>query len=95
MNIKEVDEGKKIDYSINGNKITFGDDELTINLEKYEKDTDVEINICTDADGLLLTTLAERYVAVIVIPARSYNDDVAVPFSMDNVNLYLFALKEG
>lgn len=88
MIINEINKGEKIKYIVDGNKITFGDDELMINLEKYEKDIEVEINICTDDEGLLLTTLAERYVAVIVIPARS-----EVPFNMDNVTLDLFALE--
>ncbi len=93
MNVNEINNGEKIKYAVEGNKITFGDDELTINLEKYEKDTEVEINICTDSEGLLLTTLAERYVAVIIIPARMYVNDVAVPFKIDNVILNLFALE--
>lgn len=88
MNVNEINKGEKIKYIVDGNKITFGDDELMINLEKYEKDTEVEINICTDNEGLLLTTLAERYVAVIIIPARS-----EAPFNMDNVTLNLFALE--
>ena len=41
MIIKEVNEGKKIAYEVDGNRIYFGDDELMLNLSKYERDVEV------------------------------------------------------
>ena len=38
MNVIEKNQGPKINYVVDGNKITFGDDEITLNLIKYERD---------------------------------------------------------
>lgn len=97
MIIKEVNEGKKIDYEVDGNRIYFGDDELMLNLSKYERDTEVVINICMDSDHILTSSLSEYFVANIIIPARAYKDEEKtkpVAFSMDNVTLTLWALEE-
>ena len=45
-----VNEGKKVDYEINGNKIIFND-ELMLNLAKYERDDPMHIDICEDGFG--------------------------------------------
>lgn len=85
----EQNEGDKIPFSVSGNKITFGDDELTINLEKHERDDENHIDICRDRYGNLVTGvipgLAESYAAQIDIPPREYDfiadgvDDNGVP----------------
>lgn len=73
----DKNKGVKIPYSIGigTNKISF-DDELTLNLEKYERDYDNHIDICRDRNGNLVTGvipgIAERYIAQIDIPAREY-----------------------
>lgn len=76
MIIVEKNEGTKIPYEINGNKITFND-ELSLNLEKYERDDAAHIDICRDKFGNLVTGVipgvAEAYVAEIDIPAREYD----------------------
>ena len=93
MNVIEQNHGKKIDYEVNGNKITFGDDELTLNLSKYERDEEVQIDVCTDDERILIAGPSKYFVANIIIPARSYNDTgEALPFSMDSVTLVLWAL---
>ena len=72
----EKNEGEKIPYEISGNRITFGDDELTINIERHERDDANHIDICRDRFGNLVTGvipgLAENYAAQIDIPPREY-----------------------
>lgn len=125
MKVINANEGPKIPYDVEGNKITF-DDEIMLNLEKKEADADVHIDISTDDFGGLITGIGRDYVAQIDIPARAYeeipveaeeseeaptadseeNDGgmgasgdrierIPIPFSMDNVTLTLFALREG
>ena len=89
----EKNKGKKIDYEVIGNKITFGDDELTLNLAKYERDAEVQIDVCTDDFHILIAGPSKYFVANVIIPARSYDEaGEAVPFSMENVTLVLWAL---
>lgn len=109
--VVEKNEGEKIPYSISTSKITF-DDELTINLEKYERDYDNHIDICRDKYGNLvmgvIPGVAERYVAQIDVPARTYEepyrlsgDDeeetaslTPIPFDIKKCTLTLWALNE-
>lgn len=106
MNIVEKNEGRKIEYEVNGTKVCF-DDDLTINLAKRQEDYDVHIDVCFDKDkNLVIGTAAGRaYVAEIDIPAREYiehepaaEDEEAepptpVPLDMDNVTLSLWAIE--
>ena len=93
MTVIEKNKGTKVAYEVTGNKITFGDDEITLNLSKYERDQDVRIDVCNDDDHILIAGLSKYFVANIIIPARSYDDNgEAVPFSMDGVKLVLWAL---
>ena len=95
MNIIEVNEGVKIEYEVSGDKITFRD-ELMLNLKNYERDFEVEVDICQDDEKILLAGLSKYYVAQIIIPPREYEDEektTPVPFSMDNVTLKLWALE--
>ena len=76
MKIIEKNEGTKINHAVNDNKITFGDECLTLNLERYERDDEINIDICRDKSGNLLTGVipgqADWYCAQIHIPAREY-----------------------
>lgn len=67
----------KCQYALSGGKkITFGDDELTINLASRERDFEVSLDICIDEeDGVVIGTggRAQKYAAQIVIPARRYD----------------------
>ena len=38
MKVIEKNEGAKIPYEVKGTKIVFNDDELTLNLSRYERD---------------------------------------------------------
>lgn len=77
INVVEQNNGEKIRYSVSGNKVTFGDDELTINLERHERDDENHLDICRDKYGNLVTGvipgLAESYAAQIDIPPRDYD----------------------
>ncbi len=100
MIVINVNEGPKIEYEVSGTKITF-DDELMLNLKKYEQDDPVSIDICADVNGNLGTSPAYRYVAQIEIPAREYEETesngettrTAVPFDMDRCTLKLYSLE--
>lgn len=75
IQVIEKEEGKHIDYQVSSKKITFGDDELTINLASRERDYEAVLDICLDTeDGLVIGVgeNAKRYVAQVVIPARAY-----------------------
>lgn len=75
MIVKEKNAGEKIPYTIKGSKITF-DDELMVNVQRFERDDPAHIDICRDRFGNLVTGVipgyAESYVAQIDIPARAY-----------------------
>ena len=63
-----------IDFAVSGGKkVTFGDDELTINLAARERDEAVTLDICIDAESGIVIGVggtAQRYAAQIDIPAR-------------------------
>ena len=73
MKVIEVNEGPKVSYEVDKTRVTFND-ELMLNLAKYEQDDDVHIDICADKNGNLSTATAFRYVAQIEIPARQYRE---------------------
>lgn len=106
MIIIEKNEGTKIDYEVNGTKITF-DDELTLKLSKLQKDDLVHKDICYDAEGDLCIGLKEGkyYVAEIDIPPTEYEeiepegeDDSPslepLPLDMDKVTLTLWSIDD-
>ena len=114
MKIVEKNVGEKIDYSVRGTKLNIND-ELILDLARYERDFDVHIDISEDWAEMLTMGLSDRYVAQIDIPARQYNEIEthseeepeegtaegeniileAVPFSMANVTLTLWAIEKG
>lgn len=102
MNVIEKNEGAKVPYSVDGNKITIRD-EMTLDVSKYERDYPVNLDICNNKDGILIVGLSDYYVAQLEIPERQYTEEtvgedvtmVPVPFDMDNVTLVLWALVGG
>lgn len=76
--VKVIDknEGRKIDWKQTGTKLTFGDDELTINVAKYQKDWPTHVDICGDKDGNLVIGVGEGrfYAAQVDIPEQKYTD---------------------
>lgn len=107
--VVEKNKGKKLSYSVSGNKLTLND-ELMLNLEKYERDYDNHIDVCRDIYGNFIVGVipgAERYVAQIDIPARTYeqpyrlsgdeeedSEMIPVPFDVKRCTLTLWALSE-
>ena len=76
INVVEKTPGQHIQYATTTKKITFGDDELTINLATRERDYEVSLDICIDEeDGVVIGTggKAQKYAAQIIIPARRYD----------------------
>jgi len=73
----EQNEGEKTPWAVSGNRITFGDEELTLNLAAYERDGANHIDICRDRHGNLvmgvIPGLADNYTAQIEIPPREYD----------------------
>jgi len=104
VSIIEKNEGPKINIEQNGTKVIL-DETMTLDLEKYERDFDVHIDICTNEFGFLVFGLDKRYVAQIDIPARTYETiidgedengnplekQVPVPFDMSKVTITLWA----
>lgn len=75
IKVEEKSLGEHIAFSINENNITFGEEELSINLEARERDYKVQMDICRDMDGALVIGTggnATRYVAQVLIPGRIY-----------------------
>ncbi|GHV42502.1 hypothetical protein FACS189490_11610 [Clostridia bacterium] len=103
MNVIYKNDGSYIPYDLSGGKLTLND-ELTLKLDKYERDDPAHIDVCLDRNGNLvmgvIPRLAELYAAQIDIPAREYAETVegeevvftAVPFSPDNATLTLWGL---
>lgn len=73
MNIVEKNDGTKIDYSVDEDKLTLAD-EMTMDLSKYERDYPVHLDICENSDDILVIGISEWYVAQIDIPARQYTE---------------------
>lgn len=75
--IKKPENGKNfVEYSTRTTKVSFGDGEISVDLQKKERDDDVRIDVCMDYMGGLTfgTSGAKLYVAEIFIPARQYID---------------------
>mgnify|MGYP001056045831 CR=1 FL=1 len=108
MKIIEANEGPKIHYEESGTWINF-DDQIMLNLKKSEADHDVHIDITSDAFGRLNTGAGdETEVPNPDYVEPTEDDDTGagyvnktitkrepLPFSMENVTVTLFALKEG
>ena len=97
--------GVKVDLRVSGTKVYLGDDEMVLNLSKYERDDPVHIDIGLNARGLLTFGVSDRYAVQIDIPGREYElvdsgeldengsprmKKVAQPFSMNNVTITLW-----
>lgn len=71
MIVIEKNIGQKIEYSVKGTKLNIND-ELILDLARYERDFDMHIDISENWAGMLTMGIADRYVAQIDIPAREY-----------------------
>lgn len=102
MIIIEKNEGTKIAYEAVGTKLFLGDDELMLNLTKYQRDWPVHIDICTNRDGMLVVGTGDGlyYTAQVEIPPVEYTDPPEgeegggspIPLDMDAVTLTLWSM---
>lgn len=88
IQVIEKNEGTKLDYEVVGTKLFLGDDEIMVNLAKYEKDEPVHIDVVRNWDGALATSIGKNdddlsYAAQIDIPARAYTEKVEKVPAMD------------
>lgn len=102
MQVIEKNEGPKIAYEENGTKVTLGDDELMINVAKYQRDWPVHIDICSNRDKQLVigTGGGLYYVAQLDIPEIKYTEPEneeetpePLPIDMKDVVLTLWSLE--
>lgn len=96
MIINEKNVGKKIAYRVSGNFIYIGaDDDLALNLKKYERETEKQVDVTMDKDGMLLVGTDQEgyFVAQITVPKRAYDGSVAIPFNPDNCTLDLWSIE--
>lgn len=88
--------GTHIEYETTKKSITFGDEDLTINLKNREMDETTTIDICSDKQGFLVigAETGYRYVAQVEIPAREYTEISGQPDEDGNPvrTEYLFRL---
>jgi len=106
MIVREVNEGPKIDYALNGTVLTLGGGAISIDLAERQADTETVIDICRK-DGQLVEGPSRWYVATIIIPPRRYHlvdagqvDEngapvlarEALPLDIDSVVLNLWAV---
>lgn len=95
MIVNEKNEGTKIAYELNGNLITFGDDQdLTLNLKKYERAEETQIDITMNVEGLILVGTGQNgyFIAQITIPAKEYISGVAKDFDLEKCMLDLWSV---
>ncbi len=97
--------GDQVDVRISGTKVYLGDDEMVLNLQKYERDDPVHIDIGLNSRGFLTFGVSDRYAVQIDIPAKEYElvdtgeldengsprmKKEALPFKMANVTVTLW-----
>lgn len=92
--------GTHIEYETNRKSITFGDEDLSINLKNREMDEKVLIDICSDKQGFLVVGCETgfKYVAQVEIPPRRYTEEedggrTPVPFDIDLCTIYLWGME--
>lgn len=109
MQVIEKNIGPKIAYEEIGTRVTFGDEELMLNLARYQRDWPVHLDVCSNRDGQLVvgTGTGLYYVAQLDIPAIQYTEPVEpvdpdeeqeppapLPLDMDEVILTLWAIND-
>lgn len=100
-------EGRKIDVTVSGTKIFFGDDELMLNAARYQRDYPVHVDVCMNRDKQLVLGVGDGmyYVAEVDIPAKAYTEveqsadpmqggepPALIPLNMDDVTCTLWSL---
>lgn len=86
MKIVEMNEGKKIDYSLTGTRLDFANGALTIDLARYQQDDPVTCDIMVDSEGFLTTGRGLYYAAQVEIPACEYEETVVPVEEAETMN---------
>lgn len=76
MKIIEKNAGQKIDYELNGTKLSFADGALTLDLARRQRDNAVTLDIMVDSEGSLTTGKGLYYAAQVEIPTREYDEEI-------------------
>lgn len=108
MQVVKVNSGEYIDYEVEGTRIFFGDDELMINLKKYQGDEERTIDITKTRRNTLAVGADSgfAYAAQVIIPKKEYDYETktdeetnestttrtAKDLNMDDVVLKLYAI---
>ena len=81
VQVLEKNKGTKIAWAQNGNKLVFGDEDLSIRCDTRQRDYPVHVDICADDDGNLVIGVGagRYYVAQVDIPAITYIETVVEP----------------
>ena len=72
MKVTELNEGKKIAYAVKKTVLTLDGGRIALDLQKYQKDYPVTLDIMTDGEGNMLMNAFDSlraYVAEIRLPA--------------------------
>ena len=74
VQVVEKNTGTKIDWKQSGNKLIFGDDDLSIRCDTRQRDWPVQVDICADEDRNLVIGVGKGryYVAQVEIPPIAY-----------------------
>lgn len=74
MLVKDLNQGEKASYSLEGNLLTIkvNQQEINIDLASEQEDESKTIDICLDHQGKLVQGVVNWYVANISIPASTY-----------------------
>jgi len=76
MKIIEKNTGRKIDYELDGTKLSFADGALTLDLARRQRDNAVTLDIMVDSEGSLTTGRGLYYAAQVEIPPRAYDEKI-------------------
>nr|DAI82292.1 MAG TPA: hypothetical protein [Caudoviricetes sp.] len=76
MQIIEKNAGQKIDYELNGTKLSFADGALTLDLARRQRDNTVTLDIMVDSEGSLTTGRGLYYAAQVEIPPTEYDEKI-------------------
>lgn len=73
MIVLEKNEGPKLPYEVSGTRL-FLNDEIILNLAKYQRDWPVTMDVCLNQDDMLVIGAATGlyYAAQVYIPACEY-----------------------
>lgn len=76
MKIIEKNTGTKINYELDGTKLSFADGALTLDLARRQRDSAVTLDIMVDNEGGLTTGQGRFYAAQVEIPRIEYDEKI-------------------